>query len=246
MANRKITSKSTEKIPAYVPVYNMLYSEIINKLYKDGSQLPGETSLAEKYGVSRNTIRLALAILSEDGLIQKSQGKGTVVTYGGSSRCSVNEQNIVNPMTRNAKYEIDAIDISYNYGPPTEIAQRRLGIKITEIIMASNNVYFSGGIPIGHAFIQIPVKHINSIKVDLNSEKEVSNLINRTIFEMAESANLTMKLVYAEGNITSFLQIQANEPVINIEEILYNDLGEGLARCKFYFLPDKYVLSISI
>ncbi|MCX6065381.1 MAG: hypothetical protein NT121_06460, partial [Chloroflexi bacterium] len=87
---------------------------------------------------------------------------------------------------------------------------------------------------------------INDINVNLHAEDEVSNLINKTIFEMAESAKMTFRLVYAEENITTFLQIQANEPVIYIEEILFNARGEGLARCKLYFLPDKYEISISI
>jgi DNA-binding GntR family transcriptional regulator len=245
MTNRTITSKSTEKIPAHVPIYNMLYSEIVNGLYKDGTQIPSESALTEKYGVSRHTLRLALAILTEDGLIQKRQGKGTLVTYRGNGKLT-NDSHIFNPIIQCAKEEIDAIDISYNYGPPTEIAQRRLDIKPTEIVMASNNVYLGGGKPVGHAFIQIPVKHINDINVDLNSEDEVSNLINKTIFELAETAKLTMKLVYAEENITTFLHIQANEPVIYIEEILFNARGEGIARCKFYFLPDEYEISINI
>ena len=245
MPNRTITSMPTEKIPVHVPIYNMLYADIVNGLYKDGAQLPSETTLTEKYGVSRNTVRLALAILNEDGLIQKSQGKGTLVTYRGQGSLT-NAPRIFNPIIHCAKNEIEAIDISYNYAPPTEVAQSRLGIKATEIVMASNHVYSSGGKPVGHAFIQIPVKHINDINVNLHSEDEVSNLINKTIFEMAETAKMTVRLVYAEENITTFLQIQANEPVIYIEEILFNARGDGLARCKLYFIPDKYEISLSI
>lgn len=57
---------------------------------------------------------------------------------------------------------------------------------------------------------------------------------------------MTVKLVYAEENITTFLQVQASETVIYIEQILFNARKEGLARCKFYFLPDKYEISINI
>jgi DNA-binding GntR family transcriptional regulator len=245
MTKRTITSKPTDKIPAHVPIYNMLYSEIINGLYKEGAKLPSESALTEKYGVSRHTLRLALAILTEDGLIQKSQGKGSLVTYRGKEE-SAGDRRIFNPIIQCAKEEISAIDISYNYGPPTEIAQKRLGIKGTEIVMASNNVYFAGGKPVGHAFIQIPVKHINDIDFNINSKEEVSNLINKTIFELAESAKMTIRLVYAEENITSFLKIQPGEPVIYIEEILFNAQQEGTARCKLYFLPDKYEISINI
>jgi len=245
MPGRKITSRSTGKIPAYVEVYNMLYSEIVTQVYPSGSLLPSENALAENYGVSRNTIRLALAILTEDGLIVKGQGRGTEVTYKGDSE-NGDGQRMSNPLIRCAKNEIDMIDISWNYGPPTDIAQGRLGIKRTEIIMASNNVYFSGNKPVGHAFIQIPVRHIRDLDVSLDSEVEVSNLINKTIFEMSETARMTVRLVHAEGNITSYLKIRSGELVLYIETVLFNTIGEGLARCKFYFLPDEYELSFLI
>jgi GntR family transcriptional regulator len=57
---------------------------------------------------------------------------------------------------------------------------------------------------------------------------------------------MTGKLVYAEETITTFLQVQASEPVIYVKQILFNARREGLARCKLYFLPDKYEISIFI
>ena len=46
-----------QSIPAYLDVYNSLYTDIVTGIYPPGEHLPGETSLAEKYGVSRNTLR---------------------------------------------------------------------------------------------------------------------------------------------------------------------------------------------
>jgi len=223
----------------------MLYADIVNGLYKDGEKLPSESTLTEKYGVSRHTLRMALAILSEDGLIQKYQGKGSIVNHKDIGK-NEKDRHIFNPIIQCAKEEIDLIDISFNYGPPTEIAQTKLGIKSSEIIMASNNIYSAQGIRIGHAFIQIPVKHIGDINIDIHSKEDVSNLINNTIFEMAESAKMTVKLICTEENIMAFLQNKPNEPVIYIEEILYKANGQGLARCKFYLIPDKFEISIDI
>ncbi len=245
MMDRKITSTPNMKIPVHVPIYNMLYSDIINGLYKEGDKLPSESILTEKYSVSRHTLRMALAILSEDGLIRKHQGKGSIVIYEGIKK-NVNGRRIYNPIIHGTKVEIDSIDISYNYGPPTRVAQRKMGIKATEIVMASNNIYSSNGVRIGHAFIQIPVKYIGDINLDINSKEDISHLLNNTIFEMAESAKMTVKLVNAEENIVTFLQNKPNEPVMYIEEILYKDDNQGLARCKFYFLPDKFEISIDI
>jgi len=245
MKNRKITSKSTEKIPSYVSIYNMLYSDIVNGLYKDGTQLPSETSLTKKYGVSRHTLRQALTVLSEDGLIIKSQGKSTLISYR-KEKIHTADKVVNNPIVQCSKDEIDAIDISYNYGPPTEVAQEKLNINASEIIMASNNVYFVNNKPVGHSFIQIPVKHINNLNVNLNFEDQVSDLINKKIFELGYSARIHFKLIFAEENITQFLQVDLNTPIIFMEEIIYNKNSEGIARCKFYFLPDKYEINLNI
>ena len=48
-----------------------------------GHQLPGETSLAERFSVSRNTVRAALSELGRAGLIATHSGKGSYVTFDG-------------------------------------------------------------------------------------------------------------------------------------------------------------------
>ena len=103
---------SVGNVPAYIEVYNSLYSDITNNVYLEGEQLPGENALSEKYGVSRNTLRQALAILCEDGLVIKSQGKGTVIANRGDSK--LNEQ-IINPMLNMCKAPIDDIELHYNF-----------------------------------------------------------------------------------------------------------------------------------
>lgn len=54
-------------------------TKIFNQDYKTGDLLPSEHKLSKKYNVSRETIRKALSMLLEHGLIQKIQGKGSVV-----------------------------------------------------------------------------------------------------------------------------------------------------------------------
>ena len=44
-----------------------------------GEKLPGETDIAETYGVNRHTVRRALATLAERGLVRAARGSGTYV-----------------------------------------------------------------------------------------------------------------------------------------------------------------------
>lgn len=244
MANRRVSSRATERIPSYVAIYSALYSDIVSGVYPNGVLLPSETALSKKYSVSRNTLRQALTVLNEDGLIQKRQGLGNLVIYDPQAPPPMDR--ILNPMLHFAKEEIDAIDISYNYGSPTEIAQRKLDIRVTEMVLAANSVYFMGNRPAGHAFMQIPVRQIDALGIDEGDAECISSLITHRIFERAASANLSIRLIHAEQNITGFLKIAEHTPIIYIEEILMDADQVGIARCKFYFIPEKYEISITI
>jgi GntR family transcriptional regulator len=58
---------------------------IISGAYADGTLLPGENVLAEKFSVSRSTIRGALEGLAADKLINTRTGVGSFVTFDGAT-----------------------------------------------------------------------------------------------------------------------------------------------------------------
>ena len=63
----------------YITIYHALKEAILNGTYPDGQKLPAEHTLMEQFGVSRQTIRLSLDMLRQDGLIRSSRGSGTYV-----------------------------------------------------------------------------------------------------------------------------------------------------------------------
>jgi GntR family transcriptional regulator len=64
-------------------IASILAREIRSGRVERGTQLPGELELAKRFSVSRNTVRSALAVLSEDGLITTRTGKGSFVLFDG-------------------------------------------------------------------------------------------------------------------------------------------------------------------
>lgn len=56
-----------------------LATDIRNKLYSPGEQLPPEPELAAKFSVNRHTIRRAMGELEQTGLVRIEQGRGTFV-----------------------------------------------------------------------------------------------------------------------------------------------------------------------
>ena len=53
--------------------------EISAGLADSNGKLPGELTLAERYGVNRHTVRAALAALMNEGVVDSQQGRGTFV-----------------------------------------------------------------------------------------------------------------------------------------------------------------------
>lgn len=72
--NRKI------KIPLYKQVYENLLEMINEKKWQPGELLPSERELSAMFNVDRLTVRRSLAMIAEEGLIEKIPGLGTRVT----------------------------------------------------------------------------------------------------------------------------------------------------------------------
>ena len=64
-------------------VHQRIVAAIREGVFVHGERLPGEHSLAERYKVSRQTIRVALADLQRDGYIATQAGSGSFVTFDG-------------------------------------------------------------------------------------------------------------------------------------------------------------------
>jgi GntR family transcriptional regulator len=64
-------------------IASVLASEIRTGKARAGLALPGETALARRFSVSRNTVRSALADLAAAGLIETRTGKGSYVLFDG-------------------------------------------------------------------------------------------------------------------------------------------------------------------
>lgn len=63
----------------YVQLSKIIESRIVSGEYAAGSRLPGEMVLSQEYGVGSNTVRRALEILRDKGLVVTVRARGTFV-----------------------------------------------------------------------------------------------------------------------------------------------------------------------
>ena len=70
----------------YRVLKNRICEEIYQGTYAEGDNLPPERTIAETFGMSRVTVRKALALLQDEGVIQRQQGSGNRVVLMPESR----------------------------------------------------------------------------------------------------------------------------------------------------------------
>jgi GntR family transcriptional regulator len=67
-------------------VASLLRRNIRESIWRPGQRLPSLESLAQSHGVSIVTLRQAVILLEEEGLLQRLHGKGTYVTHTAGAR----------------------------------------------------------------------------------------------------------------------------------------------------------------
>ena len=74
-----MTTRTDERQPKYLRIHGSLRERITSGQLPSGSSLPSQRELADEFGVSIMTLRQALQLLSDEGLIQARHGSGTFV-----------------------------------------------------------------------------------------------------------------------------------------------------------------------
>jgi len=71
--------EKNSSVPIYIQLKNQLKHAILSGEIKEGRKISSETQLAEKYQITRTTVRRAISELVNENLLRKEHGKGTFV-----------------------------------------------------------------------------------------------------------------------------------------------------------------------
>lgn len=73
-------------LPKYIKLKNTIVNQINDGRYKPGDKLPTENELAEKFDISRHTVRKAMDILLNEGLVSRKAGVGTFLNKSSKKK----------------------------------------------------------------------------------------------------------------------------------------------------------------
>jgi len=76
--------------PLYIQLKNILKQSIISHEICEGEPIPSETQLAQRYSITRSTVRMAITELVNENLLRREHGKGTFVCFSPISHSMLN------------------------------------------------------------------------------------------------------------------------------------------------------------
>jgi len=110
MANLKDLKVNHESyISLHVQLHNLLRQLIVSGHWRNGDRIPSEPQLAQSLKISRSTVRIALQSAELEGLITRSPGRGTFVTYQPGKRQNT---QYIGYVTRNFHNDIHRVLLS--------------------------------------------------------------------------------------------------------------------------------------
>jgi len=231
--------------PIYYQLYSYLKEAILSGEYMPGQCIPSENEMMAQYGVSRVTVRRAVADLEQDGLLKRYRGKGSVVLE---------------------KKSVTSLDSLFSF---TEMAQRRgqrgtyivlstevknADIKISrELNIPTNSPVFelkrlfllNGRISVlTDAYIPYKEEWANVYKeYDENTSVFGRFQENGTVIDYAEE---TLEVITPSTEVRRALYLRDNIQVVYSIHKTYDVSGSIIVYTESYIASDKFKYTITI
>lgn len=199
-----------------------------------GDALPSERDLCTILGASRVTVRKAIGLLIEDGMLTRRHGSGTFVS-----------QRIEAPGSYLGSFSEDAqlrgeasesIWITKIVGPATEDEARPLEIEVGAPVARLSRVRLSTGEPLAIENAVIPAEMLGSVEeIDNSLYQALDQRGNRPVI-----GTQRIRAALAGANEASLLSIAPGAELLRIERLTRRADGRPVELTRSAYRGDRY------
>lgn len=244
MEPKKLNRKN--KIPLYLQLISVFHDNIKAGIWKEGQKLPSEKELAEQYGVSVITVRLALENLSEESVINKIQGKGSFVNKSPDSKYNLRFSDLKSFTEKQSQ-------LNYNAGA------RLLGVKKRRAARYEANIF---EIPEdGNVVEIIRIRTVNDIPTMISTmvvNEELGNWLSEqelsgSVYDLLRKRGIILKVgketieaAMPTKEQSKILSLPLNTPVLLSERISYDEHGNVIYITKSVINSNLMKITVEI
>lgn len=217
--------------PLYEQIAQQIKQEVNSGCFDAQKRLPTEKAFAEQFKVSRITVRKAIQLLSQEGLVETKQGKGTFV------RPQAMRKNLKRPCTSFTENCIENGMI-----PHSKLLRAGI-VKVSEPRVANGL-----NIPIGSKAVQImrlrcandkpcviednhfPLEFAYLLNMDLENDSLYRILREEKKLNII-AGELVLRITKADSKVAKLLQVENGAPLLSMFGRTFHGDGEILHTC---------------
>ncbi|MGB3390066.1 MAG: GntR family transcriptional regulator [Pseudaminobacter sp.] len=227
-------------IPKYFQIQELLRARIADGAYAVGQQLPSEGALANELSVSRQSVRTALMALVNEGLIERTAGRGTFVTEPPDKREGWTIQTLEDVMATPVEGARRVIAVTTTTGKAHSRAARQLALAMTEPITLITTSRENKLGPYGFSYIFVPLRFGNKLDTHELSLLPVIRHIEKECLLRAARAHQSTSAVAANREVAGHLSIAPGEPVLLLQRTYFTHEGLAIEYAENYYRSDRY------
>ncbi|MFT4191860.1 MAG: GntR family transcriptional regulator [Comamonas sp.] len=222
----------------YQQIARQLLHEIRQGAFGPTGKLPSEAELVGRFGVSRVTIRQALAKLGEDGLVERKQGKGTYVSaqpvrHDLDALRSFHESLLLQGL-RASMQLLGAAVVAAPAG-----LDGALGVRCVCV----ERLHLVDGEPIAYAQSHLPAELAG---VDWTEAAQVPlyAVLERVCGRPVAQASLAIGARAADKRAAEHLAVKRGAALLVMERTSRFDDGRCCDRSTFFIRPERYAFTL--
>jgi GntR family transcriptional regulator len=236
---------AAERVPLHFEVFTALRDAIFRGDYPQGSQLPGELALGDRFKVSRITVRRALDELAARGLVRRVQGKGTTVCPRPAFSpviADVNgllERNVVIGLETTSELE------EFAYVPaPADVAEA-LRLDSGARVQMAVRLRFRDGSPFAHVTSWIPER--------IGRRFDAEDLLHTPVLALLERHGIAIDYVElsiaaagATRNVARALRVEPGTPLLKVQRTVFATDGAAVERSQVFYPAERHQYRITL
>jgi GntR family transcriptional regulator len=228
--------------PLHILVQEHLVELLENGKLEPGEQLPSEVDMAAQLGVSRSTLREALLSLQQGGYIIRKHGVGTFVAPRYGSRLEGGLERLESVLTLAARQDMevgfDGLEVEQKPANSEFAAalQTEPGTPLTFV----RRVIVVEGLAVAYMLDVAPSSILCPADLHEGFEGSVLDLLRQNDRVAVAQAVADIVALSADRWLADKLGGEAGQPVLLLQETLYDNRGEVIEFSRNYFSPDFF------
>jgi GntR family transcriptional regulator len=204
-----------------------------------GSLLPSETELAEEFGVTRMTVRQALAGLAGAGLIERRHGRGTIVAPIKLQRQSQLPIGLADELQSRGLTPGSRV-LEFEEIAPSAEDRALLWVGPRGTVYRLVRLRYANDVLIGLQESLIPTKFVPGIDGSVFENESVFRILRERHGLIPTHSDIEIVAVAADRRISKALDIDMGTSMLRSTSVTYLEGGRPLERTIGWFIGSRY------